>query len=124
MRGLADFYQRFFGCTASQKSSRNDRQYFAIFTDGHNRQLPRLTGGPFRNKTYAAEFTEKAMKMATKPLKQAVIAPSMFALLYPLDGEVKGYSRNNSSALPYQLKRTFAEDDPQGIRWAWPPLTA
>src|ERR1700736_3596942 len=68
-------------------------QYFAIFADGHNRQLPRLTGGPFRYKTFAAEFTEKAMKMATKPLKQAVIAPSMLALLYPLDGEVKGYSR-------------------------------
>ena len=33
------------------------------------------------------------MKMATKPLKQAVIAPSMLALLYPLDGEVPGYSR-------------------------------
>ena len=25
-----------------------DGQYFAIFTDGHHRQLPRLTGGPFR----------------------------------------------------------------------------
>ena len=31
--------------------------------------------------------------MATKPIKQAVIAPSMLALLYPLDGEVKGYTR-------------------------------
>jgi hypothetical protein len=31
--------------------------------------------------------------MATKPLKQAVIAPSMLALLYPLDDEIKGYSR-------------------------------
>jgi methionine synthase II (cobalamin-independent) len=71
-----------------------DGQYFAIFTDGHHRQLPRLTGGPFRYKTYAAEFTEKAMKIATKPLKQAVIAPSMLALLYPLDDEVKGYSRD------------------------------
>src|SRR5258706_7786934 len=70
-----------------------DGQYFAIFADGHHRQLPRLTGGPFRYKTYAAEFTEKAIKMATKPLKQAIIAPSMLALLYPLDGEVKGYSR-------------------------------
>jgi methionine synthase II (cobalamin-independent) len=70
-----------------------DGQYFAIFEDGHHRQLPRLTGGPFRYKTYAAEFTEKAMKMATRPLKQAVIAPSMLALLYPLDGDVKGYSR-------------------------------
>ena len=70
-----------------------DGQYFAIFTDGHHRQLPRLTGGPFRYKTFAAAYLEQAMKMATKPLKQAVIAPSMLALLYPLDGEVPGYSR-------------------------------
>ena len=70
-----------------------DGQYFAIFSDGHHRQLPRLTGGPFRYKTYAAEYVEKAKRMATKPIKQAVIAPSMLALLYPLDGEVKGYTR-------------------------------
>jgi methionine synthase II (cobalamin-independent) len=67
-----------------------DGQYFAIFTDGHHRQLPRLTGGPFRYKTYAADYLEKAMKMASKPMKQAVIAPSMLALLYPLDDEVPG----------------------------------
>jgi methionine synthase II (cobalamin-independent) len=70
-----------------------DGQYFAIFADGHHRQLPRLTGGPFKYRTYAAEFTERAVKMASKPVKQAVIAPSMLALLYPLDDEVKGYSR-------------------------------
>jgi methionine synthase II (cobalamin-independent) len=70
-----------------------DGQYFAIFTDGHHRQLPRLTGGPFRYKTFAASYLEKAMKMASKPLKQAVIAPSMLALLYPLDDEVQGYPR-------------------------------
>jgi methionine synthase II (cobalamin-independent) len=70
-----------------------DGQYFAIFTDGHHRQLPRLTGGPFRYKTFASEYVEKAKKMAIKPIKQAVIAPSMLALLYPLDGEVKGYTR-------------------------------
>jgi methionine synthase II (cobalamin-independent) len=70
-----------------------DGQYFAIFTDGHHRQLPRLTGGPFRYKTFAAEYVKEAMKIASKPLKQAVIAPSMLALLYPLDGEVAGYSR-------------------------------
>ena len=52
-----------------------DGQYFAIFTDGHHRQLPRLTGGPFKYKTFASQYVEKAMKMATKPLKQAVIAP-------------------------------------------------
>jgi len=70
-----------------------DGQYFAIFTDGHHRQLPRLTGGPFRYKTYASEYVEKAMRMASKPLKQAVIAPSMLALLYPLDAKLDGYSR-------------------------------
>ena len=70
-----------------------DGQYFAIFTDGHHRQLPRLTGGPFKYKTFAASYVEKAKKMATKPLKQAVIAPSMLALLYPLDGKLEGYSR-------------------------------
>ena len=70
-----------------------DGQYFAIFTDGHHRQLPRLTGGPFKYKTYAADYLKEAMPMATKPLKQAVIAPSMLYLLYPLDGEIEGYSR-------------------------------
>src|SRR5246500_4266481 len=68
-------------------------QYFAIFADGHNRQLPRLTGGPFRYKTYAADTLRKSIAMASKPMKQAVIAPSMLALLYPLDEEVPGYSR-------------------------------
>ncbi len=70
-----------------------DGQYFAIFDDGHHRQLPRLTGGPFRYKTYAAEYVAKALPMASKPLKQAVIAPSMLSLLYPLDGQLDGYSR-------------------------------
>ena len=70
-----------------------DGQYFAIFTDGHHRQLPRLTGGPFKYKTYAADYLEEAIPLASKPLKQAVIAPSMLALLYPLDGEIEGYTR-------------------------------
>ncbi|HEY4462404.1 MAG TPA: 5-methyltetrahydropteroyltriglutamate--homocysteine methyltransferase, partial [Streptosporangiaceae bacterium] len=66
-------------------------QYFAIFADGHSRQLPRLTGGPFRYKTYAADTLAKSIGLARTPMKQAVIAPSMLALLYPLDGEVPGY---------------------------------
>jgi methionine synthase II (cobalamin-independent) len=68
-------------------------QYFAIFSDGHHRQLPRLTGGPFRYQTYAADTLKKSIKHATKPMKQAVIAPSMLALLYPLNEEVPGYTR-------------------------------
>jgi methionine synthase II (cobalamin-independent) len=68
-------------------------QYFAIFADGHHRQLPRLTGGPFRYKTHAADTLAKSITFATKAMKQAVIAPSMLALLYPLEEEVPGYSR-------------------------------
>ena len=70
-----------------------DGQYFAIFDDGHHRQLPRVTGGPFRYKRYASEFVKKNKAIATKPVKQAVIAPSMMMLLYPLEGEIEGYSR-------------------------------
>lgn len=68
-------------------------QYFAIFADGHHRQLPRLTGGPFRYKTLASDATGKAMQVATKPLKQAVISPSMLALLYALDEQLPDYPR-------------------------------
>ena len=70
-----------------------DGQFFAIFDDGHHRQLPRLTGGPFRYKTFASEFVEKNKAIATHPVKQAVIAPSMLMLLYPLEGELEGYTR-------------------------------
>jgi methionine synthase II (cobalamin-independent) len=70
-----------------------DGQFFAIFDDGHHRQLPRLTGGPFRYKTFASEFVEKNRKIATHDVKQAVIAPSMLMLLYPLEGEIDGYPR-------------------------------
>jgi methionine synthase II (cobalamin-independent) len=73
-------------------------QYFAIFADGHKRQLPRLTGGPFRYKTYAADTLKKSIGVARKPMKQAVIAPSMLALLYPLDEEIPGYSQQQFEA--------------------------
>ncbi len=72
-----------------------DGQYFAIFDDGHHRQLPRLTGAPFRYKTFASDYLSKSKQYATKSMKQAVIAPSMLSLLYPLDGEVEGYSRQD-----------------------------
>ena len=70
-------------------------QFFAIFADGHNRQLPKLTGGPFRYKTYAADTLKRSIGYAHKPMKQAVIAPSMLALLYPLQEEVAGYARDD-----------------------------
>jgi 5-methyltetrahydropteroyltriglutamate--homocysteine methyltransferase len=62
------------------------------FADGHTRQLPRLSGGPFRYRTYAATYTEAARCYAHRPLKQAVISPSALSLLYPSDG-LPGYPR-------------------------------
>ncbi|OEV10764.1 hypothetical protein [Streptomyces nanshensis] len=73
-------------------------QYFAIFSDGHGRQLPRLKHGPFRYKNYAAQSLRKSVPSSRLPLKQAVIAPSMLSLLYPLDEEVPGYSREEFEA--------------------------
>lgn len=68
-------------------------QYFAIFADGHNRQLPKVTGGPFRYNFFAGDLVKKAAKMTKKPIKQAIIAPSMMYLLYQLDGDIPGYPR-------------------------------
>jgi methionine synthase II (cobalamin-independent) len=68
-------------------------QYFAILSDGHYRQLPKLVGGPFHYKAYAADTLARSIQFASKPMKQAVIAPSMLALLYPLDEDISGYPR-------------------------------
>ena len=62
------------------------------FADGHQRQLPRLTSGPFRYKTFAEEYLREAQKHAHVPVKQAVISASALSLLYPQDG-IEGYSR-------------------------------
>ena len=62
------------------------------FKDGHTRQLPRLTNGPFRYGRYAGEFVRRAKPMANRPLKQAVISASALSLLYPAD-EIEGYPR-------------------------------
>ena len=56
------------------------------FADGHTRQLPALTAGPFRYRTYAVEYLERAKKYAHRPMKQAVIAASALSLLYPQAG--------------------------------------
>ncbi|MBB5917457.1 5-methyltetrahydropteroyltriglutamate--homocysteine methyltransferase [Nocardia transvalensis] len=62
------------------------------FADGHQRQLPRLTAGPFRYQVYADSYLTVAQQHSTAPVKQAVIAPSALSLLYPADG-IDGYSR-------------------------------
>jgi 5-methyltetrahydropteroyltriglutamate--homocysteine methyltransferase len=63
------------------------------FADGHTRQLPRLTSGPFRYSTHADTYLREAKRHATRPVKQAVIAASAISLLYPGDG-IEGYPRD------------------------------
>src|SRR6201999_2737916 len=87
-------------------------QFFAIFADGHNRQLPRLTGGPFRYKTYAADTLRESIGYAHRPMKQAVIAPSMLYLLYPLEDEVPGYPKE-------QFEHDLADECERDIRQAF-----
>lgn len=64
------------------------------FADGHHRALPRLTAGPFRYARYSGEYVARARQFATRPLKQAVIAPSALSLIYPADG-LHGYTRDD-----------------------------
>ena len=63
------------------------------FADGHTRQLPSLTSGPFRYSTHADAYLREAKRHATRPVKQAVIAASAISLIYPQDG-IEGYSRD------------------------------
>jgi 5-methyltetrahydropteroyltriglutamate--homocysteine methyltransferase len=62
------------------------------FADGHTRQLPRLTAGPFHYATRADAYLERARPYTQLPLKQAVISASALSLLYPPAG-IEGYSR-------------------------------
>ena len=62
------------------------------FEDGHTRQFPRLTAGPFRYQNYAVKYLKSAMHYAHMPVKQAVISASALSLLYP-EQELSDYSR-------------------------------
>jgi 5-methyltetrahydropteroyltriglutamate--homocysteine methyltransferase len=62
------------------------------FADGHTRQLPRLTAGPFRYRTYASTYLEAASQLTRVPMKQAVISASALSLLYPPQG-IAAYPR-------------------------------
>lgn len=76
------------------------------FADGHTRQLPRLTAGPFKYGVHAVEYLNAAQRYAHRPVKQAVIAASALSLLYPQNG-LEGYSRE---AFVEDLVRGAAED--------------
>mgnify|MGYP002623649557 CR=1 FL=1 len=62
------------------------------FADGHTRQLPRLTAGPFRYQVYADHYLANAKRYAHAPVHQAIISASALSLLYPGDG-IQGYPR-------------------------------
>ena len=62
------------------------------FADGHTRQLPKLTAGPFRYAELSGAYVQQARQHTQLPIKQAVIAPSALSLLYPEAG-IDGYTR-------------------------------
>jgi methionine synthase II (cobalamin-independent) len=62
------------------------------FADGHQRQLPRLTAGPFHYGVHAVAYLKTARNYTKRPIKQAVIAASALSLLYPVSG-IPGYSQ-------------------------------
>lgn len=62
------------------------------FADGHTRQLPKITSGPFHYTTYAESFLKKAKQLTSLPVKQAVISVSAISLLYPQEG-IENYSQ-------------------------------
>lgn len=63
------------------------------FEDGHVRQLPKLTKGPFEYQVFASQYLQRAKRYSSRPVKQAVIAPSALSLLYPQEEKVKDYPR-------------------------------
>lgn len=61
------------------------------FEDGHTRQLPVITEGPFRYQNLAGSYVERAKRFTDRPVKQAVISASAMGLIYPQSG-VDGYA--------------------------------
>jgi len=62
------------------------------FEDGHFRQLPVLTSGPFRYGNYAVKYLKAAQKITKLPVKQAIISASALSLIYPQKG-IEGYTQ-------------------------------
>jgi len=63
------------------------------FADGHFRQLPLLTKGPFRYANYAKQYLQHAKERTKSPVKQAIISASALSLIYP-STDIEGYSRS------------------------------
>lgn len=64
------------------------------FADGHSRELPVLTNGPFRYSGYAQQYLRYAKEHTVIPVKQAVISASALSLIYPSEG-INGYPRTD-----------------------------
>jgi 5-methyltetrahydropteroyltriglutamate--homocysteine methyltransferase len=62
------------------------------FEDGHSRQLPLLTKGPFKYGNYAVTYLKAAQALTKTPVKQAIISASALSLIYPADG-IEGYTQ-------------------------------
>ncbi|MFF0432435.1 5-methyltetrahydropteroyltriglutamate--homocysteine methyltransferase [Streptomyces sp. NPDC004327] len=62
------------------------------YADGHLREFPKLTAGPFRYGGRAGSFVREAREHTSLPVKATVVSPSHLSLLYPADG-IDGYSR-------------------------------
>lgn len=73
--------------------SLSDNGVIIPFADGHTRQLPKLTAGPFKYQTYASKYLRTAKLLTPVPVKQAVISASALSLLYPAES-IDGYSRD------------------------------
>lgn len=67
------------------------------FDDGHTRQLPVITEGPFQYQNNAGSYVERTRKFTQHPIKQAVISASAMSLLYPESG-IDSYSREQFTA--------------------------
>lgn len=62
------------------------------FEDGHSRQLPLLSSGPFRYGVYAVKYLKAAQEKTAMPVKQAVVSASALSLIYPASG-IEGYTQ-------------------------------
>jgi hypothetical protein len=84
------------------------------FADGHTRQLPRLTARPFRYARHASAYTDQALRHATRPVKQAVIATSAISLLYPPTGSRAIHGSGSSRSWSTRRKPTSAGPSMRG----------
>ena len=91
-------------------------QFFAIFADGHGRQLPQLDRRAVPLHHLRGRHADEVDRLRDRPMKQAVIAPSMLALLYPLKDPVDGYPRGRVRGRRWSTsaRRTSARRSPPG----------